>query len=96
MAEIEFSMKTVTERRKQVKRPMRSRYDPILDQFLAGENPLVEIQVPGKTGSYIKTQLTKRVQVRGLEIIVSSVGEYCYLEKGKPEEKPKKDTPKKS
>ena len=88
MASIEFSMKTVSERRKRVKTMVKSRYDPIIDQFLEGDHKLVEINGPGKNGSYIKTQLSNRIKRRELDLQVSSVGEYVYLEKGKkpPEE----------
>jgi len=96
MSKIEFSMKTVSQRRKQVKKTMKSRYDPIIDQFLEGGHKLVEIHVPGKTGSYIKAQLENRIKRRELELQVSSVGEYVYMEKGKkPAEEEKAEPAKK-
>jgi len=80
-SKIEFSMTTVTERRKREPKQQRSRYDPIIDQFLEGEHKLVEISVTGKRGSYIKGLLDKRIKRRELEITCSSVGDYVYLER---------------
>ncbi len=95
MAAIEFSMKTVSERRKRVKTMVKSRYDPIIDQFLKGGHKLVEVHIPGKDGSYIRNQLFNRITRRELDIQVSVVNNYVYLEKGKkaPEEE-KADTEK--
>lgn len=81
MSEIEFSMSSVTQKRERDSRQARSKYDPIIDAFLEGEDKLVEISVPGKKGSYIMTQLSKRVKKRKLDLNVESVGDYIYLER---------------
>ncbi len=86
MSEIKYSMSAVTKRRKREPKKQKSRYDPIIDQFLEGTHNLVEINVPGKGGSYIKSLLDKRVKRRSLDITVSSVGDYVYLER--PKKKP--------
>jgi len=80
-SKIEFSMTTVTERRKREPKKQRSRYDPIIDKFMEGDDKLVEISVPGKRGSYIKGLLDKRIKRRELEITCSAVGDYIYLER---------------
>lgn len=81
MSKIEFSMDSVTERRKRTAAGKRSIYDPIIEKFLEGDAKLVEIQVQGKKGSYIKTQLSRRIKSRQLDITVESVGDYVYLER---------------
>jgi hypothetical protein len=44
---------------------------------------LVRVKVKGKEGNYIRTQLQKRINSRGLEeeLDVSVVNGECYLEK---------------
>ena len=43
-----------------------SKYDPILDAFLEGENNLVVVNVENKDANYLRTQLTKRVDARNI------------------------------
>ena len=83
LGKIEFSMTSVTKRRKKEPKKQTSRYDPIIDMFLEGSHNLVEVNIPGKTGSYIKAILGKRIKRRELDITVSSVGAYVYLEREK-------------
>ena len=82
MSEIKFELKPIEEK------PHRryskgSKYDPIVDQFLKGAEDLVEVNVTGKDANYLRTQLNKRIEARGLEdqINVSVVNNVCYLEK---------------
>jgi len=58
-----------------------SKYDPILDAFLEGSHNLVMVEVPGKDGNYVRTQLKKRIDVRGLKVDVSAVNNQVYMEK---------------
>jgi len=58
-----------------------SKYDPILDAFLEGDHKLVAVEVPERDGNYIRTQLKKRVDARGLQVDVSVVNNKVYLEK---------------
>ena len=58
-----------------------SKYDPILDDFLAQDNSLVEVVVKGKEANYMRTQLKKRIEARDLKIDVSVVNNKIYLEK---------------
>ena len=58
-----------------------SKYDPILDKFLEDKNKLVSVEVAGKDGNYVRTQLKKRIDALGLKIDVSVVNNKVYLEK---------------
>jgi hypothetical protein len=60
-----------------------SKYDPILDSFLNGENVLVEVAVSNKDANYLRTQLNKRIEARDLQakVKVSVVNNVAYLEK---------------
>ncbi len=82
MSEMKFNLKPVT------KKPSRkyrkgSKYDPILDSFLNGENDLVEVAVSNKDANYLRTQLNKRIESRDLQtkVKVSVVNNVAYLEK---------------
>lgn len=77
-----FDLKPVT------KKPTRkyrkgSKYDPIIDQFMKADNKLVKVEIPGKEGNYLRTQLNKRIQAKNLtkKIDVSVINNICYLEK---------------
>ena len=59
----------------------RSKYDPIIDQFLEGGHDLVEIDVKGRKPIYVKSQLRRRIKDRKLEIATSSAGSFVYLER---------------
>jgi len=79
---MKFDLKPVT------KKPSRkyrkgSKYDPILDSFLNGENGLVEVAVSNKDANYLRTQLNKRIESRDLQtkVKVSVVNNVAYLEK---------------
>jgi hypothetical protein len=58
-------------------------YDPIVDGFLKGKESLVEVNVEGKNANYLRMQLNKRIQLRGLseKVKVSVVEEVTYMEK---------------
>ena len=58
-----------------------SKYDPIIDSFLEGKDKLVTVEVPGRDGNYIRTQLKKRIDARDLKVNVSVVNNKVYLEK---------------
>jgi len=82
MSGIEFRLEPVD------KKPSRryrkgSKYDPILDLFLENEHKTVQVNVPGKDANYLRTQLKKRIDARGLQdkIEVSVVNNVAYLEK---------------
>lgn len=82
MSEIEFDLEPVEEKpsRKYIK---GSKYDPILDDFLDMDENLVEVHVEEKEANYLRTQLKKRIEARGLEdeVDASVVNGICYLEK---------------
>ena len=78
--ELKFDMKAVEEK------PSRtyakgSKYDPIIDSFVEGKHPLVEVSVDGKEPNYLRTQLAKRITARELSISVSVANSQVYLEK---------------
>jgi len=61
----------------------RSKYDPILDQFLEGTDKLVEVTVEGRDANYLRMQLNKRIEARNMEgkLKASVIGNVLYLEK---------------
>jgi len=80
MSEVKFDIKPVE------KKPSRryrkgSKYDPILDAFMAGEDKLVRVNVEGKDANYLRTQLNKRIEAKGLKVKTSVVNNVLYLEK---------------
>ena len=80
MSEIKFDLKPVK------KKPSRryrkgSKYDPILDAFVKGTDTLVEVSVEGRDANYLRTQLNKRIEAKGLNLKTSVVNNVLYLEK---------------
>ncbi len=81
MSEVRFDLKPVTEKPSRRYRK-GSKYDPIIDSFMEGDNDLVEVNVSGKDANYLRTQLNKRIDARNLRNVkVSVVNNVCYLEK---------------
>ena len=59
-----------------------SKYDPILDAFMEGTDKLVEVTVEGKNANYLRPQLNKRIEAKGLKKVKTSVvNNVLYLEK---------------
>jgi len=82
--ELKFEIKAVK------KKPTRkyrkgSKYDAILEGFVTANVPLAEIEVEGKTASYLSTQLSKRLEdnTKLAHISVSTANGMCYLENSK-------------
>ena len=80
MSEVKFDMKPVE------KKPSRrfrkgSKYDVVLDAFMEGTDKLVEVTVEGKDANYLRTQLNKRIEAKGLKVKTSVVNGVLYLEK---------------
>ncbi len=82
MAELSYTLKDV-ERKPLRKYRKKSKYDPIIDDFLQREAQLSEVTVECKEPNYLRTQLKKRIEARGLgdSISVSVVSGKVYLEK---------------
>ena len=82
MSDVKFDLKPV---KKKPSRKYRkgSKYDPIIDSFMESEHELVKVEVPDKDANYLRTQLKKRIDARGLQenIEVSVVNNIAYLEK---------------
>ena len=81
MAEFSYSLTPVEE-----KPPRRyrkgSKYDPIIDEFMAGTEDLVAVDVEGKAPNYVRTQLKKRIEARRMSgLRVSVVNDVAYLER---------------
>ena len=80
MNEVKFDMKPVE------KKPSRryrkgSKYDRILEAFVEGTDNLVEVTVEGKDANYLRTQLNKRIEVKGVKVKTSVVNNVLYLQK---------------
>jgi len=81
MSEVKFDLKPVDEKPHRRYRK-GSKYDPIIDAFMEGDEGLVEVNVSGKDANYLRTQLKKRIEARELKgVKVSVVNNSCYLEK---------------
>ena len=80
MGEVSFNLTPVAEKPSRRYRK-GSKYDPILDAFMAGTDALVAVEIPGKDANYIRTQLNKRIDVKNLRVKVSVVNNITYLEK---------------
>ena len=81
MSEVRFNLKPVEEKPSRRYRK-GSKYDPIIEAFVEGDEDLVEVTVAGKDANYLRTQLTKRIDARNLiRIKVSVVNNVAYLEK---------------
>ena len=82
MSDIPFKLVDV-EKKPSRKYRKGSKYDPIIDKFLGGKSGLVKVDVTGKDGNYLRTQLKKRIDARDLnsKIEVSVVNNFAYLEK---------------
>jgi len=80
MGELSFNLTPVTEKPSRRYRK-GSKYDPILDAFMAGTDALVAVEIPGKDANYIRTQLNKRIDAKNLRVKVSVVNNTTYLEK---------------
>lgn len=82
MGGIRFELKPVAEKPKSsfVK---RSKYDPIIDRFLSGGYDLVKVEIENKKANYIRGQLLRIIDSRGLKHIMkdSVVNGELYLEK---------------
>jgi len=82
MSDIRFDLKPVESKPQRQYRKGSSKYDPILDAFMERTDTLVAVEVPDRDGNYLRTQLNKRIEVKGLDgIKVSVVNNVCYLEK---------------
>jgi hypothetical protein len=58
-----------------------SKYDPVIDRFLEGEDKLVSVNVAGREANYVRAQLKNRIDARGLKVAASVVNDKLYLEK---------------
>jgi len=82
MSQLKFTMRPTEEKRKKYQR--KSLYDPIIDEFIEKGKELVEVTIEGRKAPSAAIALRKRIEARGLDIIVSTVGGVVYLEKKPP------------
>ena len=80
MVEIRYSITPVDEMPPR-RNKKGSKYDPILDAFMAGSDNLVTVEIVGKDAYYIRMQLNNRINARNLRVKVSAVNNRVYLEK---------------
>ena len=83
MSEIRFELKPVAEKRKRRFVKRESKYAPILDRFIGGEHDLVKVEVENRDANYMRVQLIKLIEARGLEdrVKASVANGELYLEK---------------
>ncbi len=81
MSGVSFNLEPVDEKPTRKYRK-GSKYDPVIDAFMEGDNDLVKVEIPDKDANYLRTQLNKRIEARNLTgVKVSVVNNVCYLEK---------------
>ena len=80
MGEVSFNLTPVAEKPSRRYRK-GSKYDPVLDAFMARTDTLVAVEIAGKDANYIRTQLNKRIDAKNLRVKVSVVNNIAYLEK---------------
>lgn len=79
--ELEFKFKEVSERESRTYKK-GSKYDKLLDAFISANHKLAELTVSSKDdASYLRLQITKRIQKRKLNIEASVTNGKVYLEK---------------
>ena len=82
MSDVKFDLSPVKEKPSRRYRK-GSKYDSVMDKFLEGKSDLVSVEIGDRDANYIRTQLKKRVDARGLQdkVEVSVVNNKAYLEK---------------
>ena len=79
---MKFELKPVERKGQRTYQKSRSKYTPILDRFMEGTDSLVEVTVEGRDANYLRTQLNKRIEAKGLKKVKTSVvNNVLYLER---------------
>lgn len=79
--ELEFKINEVSQKEPRTYKK-GSKYDKMLDAFESGKHKLSELIVPKfEDGSYLRLQITKRIQKRKLGIKASVANGKVYLER---------------
>jgi hypothetical protein len=77
---LDFEFKVVTEKESRTFSKV-SKYDTMLDSFVASHEKLVEVAMKDmKDANYIRLQVDKRIKKRGLQIKASVSNTKMYLE----------------
>lgn len=83
--ELDFKINEVKEKEPRTYKK-GSKYDKMLDAFVSGKHKLSELVVPAfDDASYLRLQISKRIQKRNLDIKASVANGKVYLEKVTPE-----------
>lgn len=82
MGGMRFELKPVVEKPKRTY-TKRRKYGPIIEGFLSGGHDLVRVEVEGREADYMRVQLVRVIESRGLGGLVkaSVVDGELYLEK---------------
>jgi len=82
LSDVKFDLSPVKEKPSRKYRK-GSKYDPVIDKFIEGKSSLVSVESMEKDANYVRTQLKKRIDARGLgdKVEVSVVNDKAYLEK---------------
>ena len=82
MVDLQFNIEEAEHKPKR-HRAKGSKYDRIIDTFCEGTNAIVCVGVTGKKASYLRSQLKKRIEARGLEqkVEASTINNVVYLER---------------
>ncbi len=82
MGELRYMLKPVESKPRRRYRK-GSKYDPIIDAFLESGKDVVEVEVEGKNPNYVRMQLNKRIELRGLgdKVKTSVINNVLYLER---------------
>jgi len=73
MGGMKFELKPVTEKSKRTY-TKRSKYDPIIEGFLLGGHGLVRVEAEGREADYVRVQLVRVIESRGLgDLLKTSV-----------------------
>ena len=80
--QLRFELKPVSEKGKRRFKKGR-KYAPILDRFVEGGHGLVQVEVEGRSASYMRARMIKLIEERGLEdrVKASVLHGVLYLEK---------------
>ena len=82
MSELKFSLKTVQKKPSRTRARKSGKYDPVIDAFLKSSDELVEVNVEGIDGTYLRTQIKSRIESRDIKAIKTSViNNILYLER---------------
>ena len=82
MSELKFSLKSVQKKPSRKRARKSGKYDPVIDAFLKSNDELVEVNMEGIDGIYLRAQINSRIKARDIKAIKTSViNNLLYLER---------------